>query len=276
MSALLSLNGVELRFPVYADQTRSLRNALVQWTASGRFAKGGTDRLFFSGLKNISLELRQGDSLGLVGPNGAGKSTLLKLLAGVYEPTFGSIIRRGSITTLFDVSLGMESDATGYENIFLILYLRGLRRREILPMVDEIIAFSDLAEHIHMPVRTYSAGMVARLVFSISTAVKPDILLIDEVFAVGDQEFLLKAHERLSNLIRSASLLVFASHNHALITTFCRDALMLRGGEMIRMGPAKDVVRFYEDDTLSRLSPAQQDEPPSTEPEPVVTSEAQA
>jgi lipopolysaccharide transport system ATP-binding protein len=168
-------------------------------------------------LNNITLDLKDGDRLGVMGPNGAGKSTLLRTLAGVYHPTSGSIDVNGSIASLIDISLGMDGEATGYENIRMRGIMMGLSLKQIRSMEDEIADFSGLGDFLHMPIRTYSTGMHMRLGFSVSTAVNADIILMDEWLSVGDSEFILKAEKRLENFIGRSSILIIASHSEELI-----------------------------------------------------------
>ena len=250
----ISLKDVELRYPVYHGDTRSLRNAMVRWGTRGRLGKSVSEGMYVVGLKGISLNLKKGETLGVIGPNGAGKSTLLRLLAGVYAPTSGIFRRQGSVTTLFDIGLGLDEEATGIENIFLMSYMRGRTKSEIKASVDEIVNFSGLGEFIEMPLRVYSGGMRMRLAFSISTAIDPDILLIDEVFGAGDSDFARRSHERMVELMESARILVFSSHNNALVKDFCKHALYLRHGEIRGMGPADEVIDEYEEEVRAGVA----------------------
>ena len=252
MPSRLTLDGVELRFPVYTNSRRSLRNAVVAWGSGGRYARSARfsqsaeGELHFTVLKEIDLDLKEGDSLGLIGNNGAGKSSLLRLMAGVYRPTIGTIRREGRVLTLFDIMLGLDEDATGYENISLASYVRGIPPAEIAGRAEAIAAFADLEAFIHMPIRTYSAGMRTRLAFAISTALEPDILLIDEVFGAGDKDFFERSQERMREIMKSAGILVFASHNNALIRQFCRNSLWLEGGRVRAHGASAEIIEAYQ------------------------------
>ncbi|WP_223260056.1 ABC transporter ATP-binding protein [Candidatus Methylopumilus universalis] len=168
-------------------------------------------------LNNITLQLKDGDRLGVMGPNGAGKSTLLRTLAGVYLPTSGTIEVKGRVASLIDISLGMDVEASGFENIRMRGIMMGLSLRQIRSMEDEIADFSGLGDFLHMPIRTYSTGMHMRLGFAVSTAVAADIILMDEWLSVGDSEFILKAEKRLEDFIGRSSILVIASHSEDLI-----------------------------------------------------------
>ncbi len=178
-------------------------------------------------LNNITLDLKDGDRLGVMGPNGAGKSTLLRTLAGVYLPTSGTIEVKGRVASLIDLSLGMDVEATGVENIRMRGIMMGLSLKQIRSMEDEIADFSGLGDFLHLPIRTYSSGMHMRLGFAVSTAVDADIILMDEWLSVGDSEFILKAEKRLENFIGRSSILVIASHSKELIQKTTNQILWL-------------------------------------------------
>jgi lipopolysaccharide transport system ATP-binding protein len=178
-------------------------------------------------LNNISLQLKDGDRLGVMGPNGAGKSTLLRTLAGVYHPTSGSIDVSGSIASLIDISLGMDSEATGYENIRMRAIMMGMKLKEIKTIEEEIAEFTELGKFLELPIRTYSTGMHMRLGFAVSTTVPADIILMDEWLSVGDSDFLIKAEKRLHDYIQKSSILVFASHSEDLISKLTNQILRL-------------------------------------------------
>jgi lipopolysaccharide transport system ATP-binding protein len=244
MHSSLILQNVAVEFPIYNATGRSLKKQLMRATTGGRVI-GESGRVIVKALENVSLNLHHGDRLGLLGHNGAGKTTLLRVLAGVYEPTAGVVAVNGRVTALFDVGLGLDVEATGYENIFLRGMLLGIGRRELQNAVDDIAAFTELGEYLHMPIRTYSSGMALRLAFGISTAVHPDILLMDEYFAVGDESFLKKAEDRLNELIERAGILVFASHSVDLIRRLCNKALVLKSGQVVASGPVDPMIAGY-------------------------------
>ena len=199
-------------------------------------------------LHEITLELGDGDRLGLIGPNGAGKTTLLRLLSGVYAPTSGSIQRKGEISSLLDISFGIEPDLTGREAIFLRATILGLPRQLVEKREAEIIDFSGLGEFIDMPTRTYSSGMFVRLAFSIVTILTPEILIMDEWLAVGDDDFKTKAEKRLSDLVSSTKILVLASHSRELIQKSCNKAVWLEDGKIKRLGePAEVCAEYFRD-----------------------------
>jgi ABC-type polysaccharide/polyol phosphate transport system ATPase subunit len=196
-------------------------------------------------LEDVSINITRGQRVGLIGANGAGKSTLLRVMAGIYFPTRGLAESYGKVSTLFPELLGVRPDATGLENIILTGILLGLTRKEISRRIPEIIEFTELGDYIYMPLRTYSSGMRTRLVLSIATCINPDILLVDEVIGVGDQQFRLKAQERLNDMMTSAKALVVASQSPQIIREFCNVAIWLERGRVRLFGDVEQVLREY-------------------------------
>jgi ABC-type polysaccharide/polyol phosphate transport system ATPase subunit len=196
-------------------------------------------------LQHVSLHVREGDRLGIIGHNGAGKSTLLKLLAGIYPPTSGRRAVEGRISSLFDIALGFEMEATGWENIKYRGYLQGETPRSIRAKMGPIAEFSELGRFLDMPVRCYSAGMLVRLAFSIATAIEPEILLVDEVLAAGDMAFQAKARERMREMISRARLIVMVSHEMPSIAKLCDRVLWMDHGRVRQEGPADEVIAAY-------------------------------
>lgn len=215
------------------------------------FASGGRIGLSEKGfsivrsLNDITLEIKDGERIGLLGPNGAGKSTLLRVLGGAYIPTGGEAIIGGKVGSLIDVSLGIDSESTGIENIYLRAALLQIPKKVVDEQLDSIIEFTELGEFINMPVRTYSSGMHMRLAFAVSTMIRPEILLMDEWLSVGDLNFQKKAEQRLNDLIKRSSILVIASHSRQLIEKCCTRAILLENGHIRMDGRAKDVCAFY-------------------------------
>jgi ABC-type polysaccharide/polyol phosphate transport system ATPase subunit len=200
----------------------------------------------FYALKDVSLELKEGDSLGLVGPNGAGKSTLLSVIAGLSWPDAGSIQVHGTVAALLELGSGFHADLTGAENVRLNAALLGFSRRRASEKFDEIVDFSGIREFIDEPLRTYSAGMTLRLAFSVAMAVDPDVLLIDEVLAVGDQAFQAKCTGRIMQLKKAGRVLICASHHMATLRQLSTKAIWLDHGSVVRLGPAAEVIDAYE------------------------------
>jgi lipopolysaccharide transport system ATP-binding protein len=196
-------------------------------------------------LQDINLRLQSGDRLGLVGSNGAGKTTLLRVLAGIYEPVSGRIRVQGSLNALLDPSLGMNLELTGRENILLRGLYNGLPK-SMLPRLEEDVAeFAELSDFLDLPVRIYSAGMVVRLGFALATAIKPQILLMDEWFLAGDAVFMEKAKLRLEEMVRGADILVLSSHSTEIIRTWCSRVLWLDQGQVRADGQTDDVLSQY-------------------------------
>ena len=220
--AHIKLNQASVEIPIYSNHNRSIKNSLLK-----NFTKDKVLPHSVKALNNITLDLKDGDRLGVMGPNGAGKSTLLRTLAGVYHPTSGSIDVSGSIASLIDISLGMDSEATGYENIRMRGIMMGMKLKQIKLIEEEIADFTELGKFLELPVRTYSTGMHMRLGFAVSTTVPADIILMDEWLSVGDSDFLVKAEKRLQDYIQNSSILVIASHSEDLISKLTNQTLRL-------------------------------------------------
>jgi ABC-type polysaccharide/polyol phosphate transport system ATPase subunit len=239
------LEDVYVEFPVYG--ARSLRRTLFARAAGGLIhedvAHGG--RIVIKALNGVSLHLEQGDRLGLVGRNGAGKSTLLKVIAGVYQPCSGRVRTSGYVTPCFELLPGLDLEDTGYENIVTAGLLLGMSRDEIEGKIADIEEFSELGEYLGLPVRTYSAGMIVRLGFSLATAVDPGILLIDEGIGAGDARFADRSAKRLRSFIDRSSILVFASHSEELIRSWCNRAALVDAGRIVQIGPLDEVFSAY-------------------------------
>lgn len=238
----IRLQNVTVDFPVITGGARSIKHQLLQSMTGGRINSATTERVVVRALEDVTLSADHGDRIGLLGHNGAGKSTLLRVLARVYEPEFGAVSVQGRVAPLFDISLGMDMEATGYENIFLRGLYLGLRTREIRALVDEVVEFAELGEFLALPVRTYSSGMAMRLAFSISTAIRPDIVLMDEWLGTGDASFLHKAERRLHELIGSAGIMLLASHNDQIIRDACNKAILFEHGRIVASGEVDDVL----------------------------------
>ena len=190
--------------------------------------------------------MERGDRIGVIGHNGAGKSTLLKLLAGVYQPSHGKMVVEGKISSLFELSLGFELDATGWENIAYRSYLQGETPRSMHDKRDAIAEFSELGDFLNTPVRYYSAGMLVRLAFSIATAIDPEVLLVDEVLSVGDLAFQQKAQQRMRDMVDRAHLMVMVSHDLESLPKICNRAVWLDHGRMMMEGPTDEVIAAYK------------------------------
>jgi lipopolysaccharide transport system ATP-binding protein len=224
---------ISVSFPIFDNAHRSLKNTVLNISTGGKIASDVSNRKIVNALDSLTFKLEEGARLGIMGHNGSGKTTLLRVLAGIYSPTAGQIKLSGRISSLLDVSMGLDQDATGYENIYLRGVLEGLKPKKIKDRIDEIADFSDLGEYLNFPIRTYSSGMMLRLAFAISTSIEAEILIMDEWLSVGDAQFSKKATDRLNKLINKASILIIASHDKVLIESMCNRLMHLDHGKIV-------------------------------------------
>ncbi len=241
----LSLRSVDVEFTIYGVRARSIKSHTLRVTTGGMISFPSDRRVTVTALANVDLDVHHGERVGLVGHNGAGKTTLLRVMAGVYEPVRGRIERRGRVTPLFDLSSGFSPEATGLENIVIRGMYLGLERDELMARRGAIADFTELGAYLHMPVNTYSAGMLMRLAFAVSTAVEPEILLMDEWLAVGDAGFVKKAQQRLLDLVGSSGILVIASHSLGTLESVCNRLVWLDAGRVRADGPVKTVKAAF-------------------------------
>jgi ABC-type polysaccharide/polyol phosphate transport system ATPase subunit len=237
--ASIHLEQVDLEFRVGAERHQTLKSAVRQ---VGRHRSVGRT---VKALQGVTLSIRSGERVGLIGHNGAGKSTLLKVLAGIYPPQRGRVAIDGHICSMFEFITGFEMEANGWENIRTRAMLLGMSPREIDEKIEQIAEVSKLGEFLDIPVRHYSTGMYVRLAFATSTAVNPQILLLDEVMAAGDAAFIESARKRMNDLMERASIVVFATHSLDVLPGFCQRTILLRHGHIVADGPTEDVVRIY-------------------------------
>jgi lipopolysaccharide transport system ATP-binding protein len=240
--ALIELNNVGLTFRVRSYGRITFKEYLLK----GMFRRRASTTMEVRALQDINLRLGEGERIGIIGPNGAGKSTLLRVLAGVYTPTAGKRIVTGKIASLFDITLGFELEANGWENIAFRSYFQGENPRTIREKIDEIAEFSELGEYLDMSLRYYSAGMMVRLAFAIATTIEPEILLIDEVLSAGDMAFQCKARARIHQLLDHARVVAMVSHDLHSISKMCDRAIWLDHGRVRQFGPAAQVIAAYE------------------------------
>ncbi len=225
----------------------TLKDAILK----GLIFQMGQSRGYVEAIKDISFSVPEATVLGIIGPNGAGKSTLLRLLAGIYRPTSGQIKISGRISALLSLGLGFHPEFSGRENILISGLSLGLSRRQVAKISDDIIQFAELKEFIDAPMRTYSSGMYMRLAFSVAVNVNPDILLIDEVLAVGDASFAKKSRARMDEFKSSGKTIILATHDLTTVENWCQQALFLNGGQMHGLGEPKEVVAKYREMALA-------------------------
>lgn len=244
MTSIL-LQNATVEFPIFNANGRSLTSRLVDFTSGGRLDADPNGQVHVKSLQNLSLKIDQGERVGLIGVNGSGKSTLLRVLAGIYVPSSGTAQIKGTVGSLIDISLGINPEATGRENIYIRGALLGLSRGEIDDLFSEIVEFSELGEFIEMPVRTYSSGMNLRLAFAVSTVIGPEILLMDEWLSVGDESFSQKASHRLASIVKGSDIVVLATHSRELLEQTCTRTIWLAEGRIVEDGDTSVVAKNY-------------------------------
>ncbi len=242
MDALVTIENLCIDLPVLDADSRSLKKAVLQVGRSG----GRLDRvdggLTVRAIDGVSVTLYPGDRLALVGHNGAGKTTLLRTMAGVYQPRAGSVEMNGTVGTLFDLALGLSLESTGNENIRLRALFESMPPAEIEAWAEQVGEFTELGSYLDMPARTYSAGMLLRLGFAMVTALRSDILLMDEWLSVGDAEFTAKADARLQEMVTDSKVLVLATHSASLVERLCNKALLLDHGRVSFVGDVGEAL----------------------------------
>lgn len=231
------VEGASKRFRMYRDRSNSLKEAFTRRT-SGRYED-------FWAVRDVSLTVPKGSTFGLIGHNGSGKSSLLRLMAGIHPPTAGTVVSHGRISALLELGAGFHPDLSGRENIYLNGSILGLTRRDVNALLDDIVSFSGLEEFIDAPVKVYSSGMYVRLGFAVAVHVKPEILMIDEVIAVGDEEFQRRCFEHLYKLRREGVTIVLVSHAHGLLQSMCDEVAWMDHGHLMEVGEPAGVIRHY-------------------------------
>jgi ABC-type polysaccharide/polyol phosphate transport system ATPase subunit len=239
MPPVILVDRVSVRYRIPRERIGSLKEYAIRKMKR---------RLFFDefeALRDVSLEVNAGETLGVVGRNGAGKSTLFRLIARVMPPSVGRVVVAGRVAPLLELGLGFHSELTGRENIMLQGTLLGFSRGEMRRRSSRIVEWAELEEFIDAPIRTYSTGMAARLAFSVATDVEPDILLVDEALAVGDEGFQLKCHERIEDFRKAGKTVLFVSHALTQVRENCRRAIWIHEGRLVRDGDASSVTELY-------------------------------
>ena len=237
---MIKAKNVSVKYLMTYDRIKSMKEYLVQ------LVKGKIQYEEFWALKGVSFEVKKGEVLGIIGHNGAGKSTLLKVISGILKPTTGSVQVNGAIVPMLELGSGFDFDLTGRENVFLNGAILGYSEQFLKEKYEEIVAFSELGQFIAVPLRNYSSGMVMRLAFSIATVVQPDILIVDEILAVGDAEFQEKSKRRMLQLMGGGTTVLFVSHSIQQIREMCNRVIWLERGEVVMTGDTKSGCDAYE------------------------------
>ncbi len=243
--ASIELTDVAVDFPVYNAASHSLKNRVLSAVTGGKIDRQHDGTVVVKGLQNINMKIGPGERVGLVGHNGAGKTTLLRVLSGIYHPTRGRANIAGDCVSLINIGLGIDPEATGRENILLRGVMMGMRPAQINARMEEIIDFTGLGDFIDMPFRTYSTGMQLRLAFAVSTAIHPQILVMDEWLSTGDEEFKERADRRMKEVVSAAEILILASHARELLLANCNRLIWLEHGQVRMDGKADDVAKTY-------------------------------
>lgn len=229
---IISCRNVSLKFEIHSFQSKTIKENLLALFNK----KSGIQNKYFSALKNINFEVFKGDRVGIVGKNGSGKSTLLKTISKIYVPSKGSIVSKCKITPLLEAGAGFNPECTGRENIYLHGAINRIAKKKISQKVDEIVEFAEVEKFIDVPVKYYSTGMYMRLAFSVATSLRPEILIIDELFAGGDYSFLKKGQERMISLINSSKAMLLVSHDQELLRNLCNRFIWIEDGYIKQNG----------------------------------------
>ncbi len=241
--AHVRLTNVSISYPIFNSHSRSLRTAVFSKLGGNIVSHNNT--VVVDAIKNLTLNLESGDRIALLGHNGAGKTTLLRTLAGVYPPMKGTVDIEGRISSFTDLTLGMDMEASGWDNIIFRCAFMGMSFKEASELAPSIAEFSELGDFLDMPVRTYSSGMFVRLAFAISTSIEPDIVIMDEMINAGDAQFIAKARARIDKILNNASVFVIASHDISITRQFCKTALWLEKGVAKAIGPVDEITDAY-------------------------------
>ena len=240
MDSIITVDNVSMHFRMDKNHTTSLK----EWVVS--FLKGKQQYEEFHALENVTFDVKRGEIFGVIGRNGAGKSTLLKVVSGIYKPTSGKAVSAGRIAPMLELGSGFDQELSGHDNIFLNGAILGFTEDFLKQKYDEIVAFSELGEFIHQPIKTYSSGMMMRLAFSVATIVEPEILIVDEILAVGDASFQQKSRARMLELMQGGTTVLFVSHTMSQIREMCDRVLWLDHGTVKMIGPTQQVCDAYE------------------------------
>lgn len=236
----IDVNNVSMEYIIDRNGIKSMKEYIIS------FIKGGLNVDKFQSLKDVSFSVNKGEVFGVIGKNGAGKSTLLKIISGILKPSNGSVKVLGTIAPLLELGSGFDADLTGYENIFLNGSILGYSRDFLEENYQKIVDFSELGDFIYSPIRTYSSGMMMRLAFSIAAVIVPDVLIVDEILAVGDAAFQKKSKQRMKELMSGGTTVLFVSHDLEQIRTMCNRVVWLEGGKVRALGEAVEICNQYK------------------------------
>lgn len=239
MDTIIKVDNVSMAFRMDINRPSGLKDWVVN------FATGKRDVREFQALSGVSFTVERGEVIGIIGRNGSGKSTLLKIISGIYKPTGGSVTLDGNVVPMLELGSGFDLELTGYENIFLNGAILGYTEAYLKSKLDEIIAFSELGDFINMPIKTYSSGMMMRLAFSVATVVNPEILIVDEILAVGDEFFQKKSFARMQELMSGGTTVLFVSHSLEQIRSMCNRVVWLDSGHIRMAGPTQEICAAY-------------------------------
>lgn len=237
MSIVVEIKNVSKKYKLFRSRKHQALEALFPF-----LPKKHTD---FYAIRDFNLSIQKGDILGIIGRNGSGKSTLMKMVAGVIQPTTGSVKVKGNLVPLLELGSGFHREFTGYENIYFYTAVLGYPKKKVLEKTQEIIEFADIGDFIHQPLKSYSSGMRARLAFSVSVNIDPDILILDEVLSVGDAAFKEKSYEKIKEFFENGKTILFVSHSMDAIKTLCNKAIIIDRGKLLMEGSPEDVIDYY-------------------------------
>ena len=240
MDSIITVENVSMHFRMDKNRTTSLK----EWVVS--FLKGKQQYEEFHALENVTFDVKRGEIFGVIGRNGAGKSTLLKVVSGIYKPTSGKAVSAGRIAPMLELGSGFDPELSGRDNIFLNGAILGFSEEFLKSKYDEIVSFSELGDFIHQPIKTYSSGMMMRLAFSVATIVEPEILIVDEILAVGDASFQQKSRARMLELMQGGTTVLFVSHSIDQIREMCDRVLWLDHGQVKMLGDTQTVCDAYQ------------------------------
>lgn len=236
----ISINNVSVKYKLFHERSLTLKETAIN------FLKGKRDKYeYLWALNGISISIKKGETVGIIGQNGSGKSTLLKVIAKILEPSEGKIQYNGKLSAMIELGAGFSAELTGEENIYLNGAILGLSKNDIHEKFDEIVEFAELEKFIDIPVKNYSSGMYMRLGFALSTAVDPDILIIDEILAVGDESFQKKCFKKINEFKQKGKTIIIVSHDLNSIERMCDKAYLIKEGKLVSDGTPKDVIKFY-------------------------------